>query len=190
MRRGRYSEAQLLRIATRKGDPDAGLTAVAELRRRLDVWEAAHVDQAVAAGWSWQRIAGSLGVTKQAAHARHARRAQQSREGLVVAGRARRAVQRAREEAARLGAERMEADHLLLGVLLEDEGGPVKAALNDCGVTCEAVRDAAGPTPGTPRGAAGTPAVPPETRRALGQSKRGAAPGGGPRAAAGAPPPP
>jgi hypothetical protein len=86
--RARHSEAQLLRAATRLGDPDAGLTAVAELRRRLDVWEAAHVDEAVAAGWSWQRIAESLGVTKQAAHARHARRAQQSQEGLVVAGRA------------------------------------------------------------------------------------------------------
>src|SRR3954452_10066568 len=102
MRRGRYSEAQLLRIATRKGDPDAGLTAVAELRRRLDVWEAAHVDEAVNAGWSWHRIAGSLAVPRQAAHARHAKRRQQAQGGLVVAGRARGVIRRARVEAARM----------------------------------------------------------------------------------------
>src|SRR5215211_5765856 len=151
MSAARNRQLNLLRAATRLGDPSAGLTAIAELRRRLDTWEAAHVDEAVAAGWSWQRIAESLGVTKQAAHARHARRAQQSQEGLVVAGRARRAVQRARQEAARLGAERMETDHLLLGLLLEDEGGPVKAALDDCGITREALREGAGPPPRAPR---------------------------------------
>src|SRR5215210_3906237 len=169
----RHTEAQLLRTATRLGDPAAGLTAAAELRRRLDVWEAAHVDEAVAAGWPWQRIAESLGVTKQAAHARHARRAQQSQEGLVVAGRARRAVQRAREEAARLGAERLETDHLLLGLLLDDDTIAVKAALDDCGITCERVREGAA-SRAKPAGgpAERPPAVSPETREALEQSMR------------------
>jgi hypothetical protein len=167
----RHSEAQLLRTATRLGDPDAGLTAVAELRRRLDVWEAAHVDEAVAAGWSWQRVADSLGVTKQAAHARHARRAQQAQEGLVVAGRARRAVQRARTEAARLGAERLETDHLLLG-LLREEDGPVKIALDDCGITGDAVRAAAAPAKPNHRRGMSAPAVSPEMREALEQSMR------------------
>src|SRR3954471_11135797 len=141
MSTARDSERQLLRAATRLGAPAEGLTAVAELRRRLDTWEAAHVDQAVAAGWSWQRIAESLGVTKQAAHARHARRAQQAQEGLVVAGRARRAVQRAREEPSRLGADRLETDNLLLGLLGEADG-PAKAALDACGITRHAVRAA------------------------------------------------
>src|SRR5215210_5628284 len=169
----RHTEAQLLRTATRLGDPAAGLTAAAELRRRLDVWEAAHVDEAVAAGWPWQRIAESLGVTKQAAHARHARRAQQSQEGLVVAGRARRAVQRGREEAARRGAERMETDHLLLGLLLDDEEGPVKAALAACGIDCDAVRKGAGPAGDAPqRGAMSAPPVSLATREALEQSMR------------------
>src|SRR4051794_20155717 len=162
------SERQLLRAATRLGAPDEGLTAVAELRRRLDTWEAAHVDEAVAAGWSWQRIADSLGVTKQAAHARHARRSRQAQSGLVVAGRARRAVQRAREEAARLGAEALETDHLLLGLLVDPEGGPAKEALHGCGITGERVRAGA---PAGSRGA-GRPQVSPAVREALEHSMR------------------
>jgi hypothetical protein len=161
----------LLRVATRLGDPEAGLTAIADLRRRLETWEGAHVDEAVAAGWSWQRIAEALGVTKQAAHSRHAHRTQRSQMELVVAGRARSAVQRAREEAARLGAEDMGTDHLLLGLLLDADGGPVKAALDDCGITCETVRKRAAAR----SGAAGrprkrSPSVSAETREVLEQS--------------------
>src|SRR3954471_643822 len=168
MSTARDSERQLLRAATRLGAPAEGLTAVAELRRRLDTWEAAHVDQAVADGWSWQRIAESLGVTKQAAHARHARRSRQAQSGLVVAGRARRAVRRAREEAARLGAEALETDHLLLGLLLDPDDGPVKAALEGCGVTCEAVRSGAR----SEARPAARPGVSPEVREALEHSMR------------------
>ena len=169
MRRARYSEAQLLRIATRQGDPDAGLTAVAELRRRLDVAEAALVDEAVSSGWSWQRIAGSLGVTRQAAHARHARRRQQARGGLVVAGRARGVVGRAREEAARMGSASLETDHLLLGLLLDPVDGPVKEALDACGITCEAVRAGAQPAR---RESGRRPEVSPELRETLEDSMR------------------
>jgi hypothetical protein len=170
MRRGRFSEAQLLRIATRKGDPDAGLTAVAELRRRLDVWEAAHVDEAVNDGWSWQRIADSLGVTRQAAHARHAKRRQQAKGGLVVAGRARGVVRRAREEAVRMGSETLETDHLLLGLLLDPGDGPVKQALDACGITGEAVRARAQPSGARVTG--GRPEVSPELRETLENSMR------------------
>ena len=165
---GRQSETQLLRTATRLGDPDGGLTAIAELRRRLETWEAAHVDAAIEAGWSWQRIAESLGVTKQAAHARHARRTRRPQAGLVVAARARRAVQRAREEAARAGS-RMETDHLLLGLMLDASDSPVKAALDDCGITCEGVRASA-----SPHGRANhrQQGVSPEVREALEHSMR------------------
>jgi hypothetical protein len=169
MSRGPHSEAQLLRIATRRGDPDAALTAIAELRRRLDTWEAAHVDEAVGAGWSWQRVADSLGVTRQAAHSRHARRSRQAQGRLVVAGRARRVVRRAREEAARMGAEAFETDHLLLGLLLDPEDGPVKEALDACGISYEAVAARARPPT---RQVAGRPQVSPEARHALEQSMR------------------
>jgi hypothetical protein len=169
MTEARHSEAQLLRAATRLGAPADGLTAVAELRRRLETWEAAHVDEAVGAGWSWQRVAESLGVTKQAAHARHAGRTRRSQEGLVVAGRARQAVQRAREEAARLGAPRMETDHLLLGLLLDSTDGPVREALDACGITCDGVRAVAGPAE---RSSTRRPGVSPEVREALEHSMR------------------
>jgi hypothetical protein len=169
MARARHTEAQLLRLAMRGGDPDVGLTAIAELRRRLDGWEAAHVDEAVEAGWSWQRIADSLAVTKQAAHGRHGRRRRNAGGGLVVAGRARQVVQRAREEAARTGAGWLETDHVLLALLLDPEGGPVKAALDDCGITTAAVRAHASPTGRpTPK----RPQVSPEVREALEDSMR------------------
>ena len=55
-------------------DPEVGLAAVAALRALTDVLEALQVDHARAAGWSWRDIAGRLGVTKQAVHAKHALR--------------------------------------------------------------------------------------------------------------------
>jgi hypothetical protein len=168
----RLSEQQLARAASRLGDPEAGLTAVRELRRRLDTLEAAHVDQAIEAGWSWRQVAESLGVTKQAAHARHARRTQRKQDGLIVAGRARQAVAWAKAEAARLGSSRVETDHLLLGLLLDTQG-PVREALDACGITSDEVRRAIGP--GDAAGEIGrpsSPAVSPTTREVLEQSMR------------------
>jgi hypothetical protein len=168
----RPSEQQLARAASRLGDPAAGLTAVCELRRRLDTLEAAHVDQAIEAGWSWRQVAESLGVTKQAAHARHARRTQRAQDGLVVAGRAREAVARAKAEAARMGALRVETDHLLLGLLLDDQG-PVREALDECGIDCDVVRREAASAEGTgSTRRPSNPTVSPSTREVLEQSMR------------------
>jgi Clp amino terminal domain, pathogenicity island component len=167
----RPSEQQLARAASRLGDPAAGLTAVRELRRRLDTLEAAHVDQAIEAGWSWRQVAEALGVTKQAAHARHARRTQRGQDGLVVAGRARQAVARARAEAARLGSARVETDHLLLGLVLDDRG-PVREALDDCGITRDAVRSRSGSADQTALLRGSDPGVSPQMREVLEQSMR------------------
>lgn len=169
MVRTRQTELQLLRVASRQGDPDAALTAIEALRRRLDRWEAAYVDEAIAAGWSWQRVADSLGVTKQAAHGRHSRRRRHTEGGLVVAGRARQVVQRAREEAARMGAGWLETDHVLLGLVLDAEDGPVKEALAGSGITAEVLREQARPD-GRPT--AKRPQVSPEVREALEHSMR------------------
>lgn len=55
-------------------DPEVGLRAVAALRRLLERLEALQVDSARSQGWSWQAIAGELGVSKQAVHKKHAER--------------------------------------------------------------------------------------------------------------------
>ncbi len=44
------------------------------LRRLLEMVEAAQVENAIVAGWSWARIAEVLGVSKQAVHKKHAKR--------------------------------------------------------------------------------------------------------------------
>lgn len=55
-------------------DPRAGLEAVVALRRTLEALEAAHVEGAIAAGWTWAEVAEVLGVSRQAVHKKHARR--------------------------------------------------------------------------------------------------------------------
>jgi hypothetical protein len=55
-------------------DPDVGLRAVAALRALTERLEILQVDNARRAGWSWQRIAERLGVTKQTVHRKHGRR--------------------------------------------------------------------------------------------------------------------
>jgi DNA-directed RNA polymerase specialized sigma24 family protein len=55
-------------------DPRDGLEAVVALRRMLEALEAAQVENAFIAGWSWAQIAEVLGVSKQAVHKKHARR--------------------------------------------------------------------------------------------------------------------
>jgi len=52
-------------------DPRHGLRAIAALGRLLEQLERLHVDRARAGGWSWQEIAGELGVTKQTVHRKH-----------------------------------------------------------------------------------------------------------------------
>ena len=56
-------------------DPEVGLRAVAALRVLTERLEMLQVDNARALGWSWQQIAGRLGVAKQTVHRKHRRRA-------------------------------------------------------------------------------------------------------------------
>jgi DNA-directed RNA polymerase specialized sigma24 family protein len=55
-------------------DPGEGLEAVVAMRRLLEALEAAQVENAFIAGWSWAQIAEVLGVSKQAVHKKHAKR--------------------------------------------------------------------------------------------------------------------
>jgi hypothetical protein len=63
--------ATALAKAAESKDPTAGLAAVAALRRMVEELEALHVDNARAAGWSWQDVADALGVTRQTVHKKH-----------------------------------------------------------------------------------------------------------------------
>jgi hypothetical protein len=55
-------------------DPDVGLCAVASLRVLTERLEMVQVENARKLGWSWQDIAGRLGVTKQTVHRKHGKR--------------------------------------------------------------------------------------------------------------------
>jgi len=54
-------------------DPEIGLRAVSALRRLADELEPLQVARARDLGWSWQRIAIHLQVSKQAVHQKYAR---------------------------------------------------------------------------------------------------------------------
>ena len=55
-------------------DPGEGLAAVVALRQLADRLEATQVERAIRDGWTWNRIAEALGVTRQAVHKKHAKR--------------------------------------------------------------------------------------------------------------------
>jgi hypothetical protein len=60
-----------LNVGVDSRDPAVGLAAVASLRRLVEELETLHVDNARAAGWSWEAIACSLGITRQSVHKKH-----------------------------------------------------------------------------------------------------------------------
>ncbi len=55
-------------------DPAVGLQAVVALRRLLEELERLHVDNAREQGWTWQRIAEELHVSRQSVHEKHVSR--------------------------------------------------------------------------------------------------------------------
>ena len=117
-------EAATLAAASSR-DPELGLRAVAALRGLVEALEALQVDNARAKGWSWQDIAGRLGVSKQAVHQKH------GPPQPVGAGEVTAMVQFteeagivphfAREEAERRHQYYLGPEHLLLGLLVGDE---------------------------------------------------------------------
>jgi DNA-binding NarL/FixJ family response regulator len=68
----RQDATQVARAASSE-DPAVGLAAVASLRLLLDSLEELQVTNARAHGWSWQRIAEALRVSKQAVHQKYRR---------------------------------------------------------------------------------------------------------------------
>jgi hypothetical protein len=68
------TQTEELATAAGSRDPAVGLRAVASLRQLVEELQELQVDNARAAGWSWQRIASFLGVSKQAVHKKYAGR--------------------------------------------------------------------------------------------------------------------
>lgn len=64
-------ELAKLNDAVDSRDPAVGLAAVAALRDLVEELEELHVDNARAAGWSWQQVAEGLGITRQSVHKKH-----------------------------------------------------------------------------------------------------------------------
>lgn len=64
--------AELLQIPS-PDDPEEALAAVVALRRLAEQLERSAVARAVEQGWTWAQIAEALGVSRQAAHKKHAR---------------------------------------------------------------------------------------------------------------------
>jgi ATP-dependent Clp protease ATP-binding subunit ClpA len=146
----------LLRRAGRSSGPKQGLEAIATLRQELEALERHHVAAAVAQEWSWSAIAGALGVSKQAAHKKHARAIRAlaaAAEGeevpsdarVVVTPQAREVVRCARDEARAVGSTIVGTEHLLLGVLRA--GAPRELRiLRGEGVDVESARECLQPT--------------------------------------------
>jgi hypothetical protein len=170
----------LAAIATQARDPHEALSAVAALRRQLAEVEAVRVAEALREGSSWSQVATALGISRQAAHKRHAGRLPPIPSGrrmhrLVVSGEARSAVALARHEAARRGHRAIDSEHLLLGVL--GVRGVASAALGTLGITLEVAArqvDEFTPPTGVPDGSERAARLPltGRAREALEQSMR------------------
>lgn len=65
-------EATQLAAAAAHEDPEVGLAAVLALGQLLDQMEALQVSAARRQGWTWERIAVALGVTRQSVHKKYA----------------------------------------------------------------------------------------------------------------------
>jgi hypothetical protein len=108
----------LLQRATAADDPMTALQALTQLRHQLDLVERDQVARALDAGHTFTAIAGPLAISRQAAHRRYRSLAgpPPPRRPPTLSPEARTALQRARQEAARQGAESIRSEHLLVAV--------------------------------------------------------------------------
>lgn len=140
--------------------PGQRLELLAALRRQLDALEAEYVADAVRIGMPWSQIGCALGVSRQAAHKRHAATGSndpgRKDSEVLVTESAWRAVRLARVEARRLGRAQVGTEHLLLGILCASEGRAYEA-LSSLGLTLELARQAAEPTLEVPLEGVGDP---------------------------------
>jgi ATP-dependent Clp protease ATP-binding subunit ClpA len=120
----------LARAATDVAAPERSLSAIAELRQRVDELEELQVENALRRGWSWTRIGRALGRTRQAVHKRYARLGADGpgAGGVIVTREARRVLALAREEAERLGGRTVGVEHLMLALVAAGHSPEVSLA--------------------------------------------------------------
>ena len=145
-------------------DPHDRLRAICTLRDELELLEADAVRGAIHEGSSWSEVADALGISKQSAHRRHAKRLDDpppparaltpGTDHITVTAQARRAVRAGRAAARAFNHTEVDPGHLLLA-LMADTNGPAAECLASIGVEFDAVRDAVGRLglPATPAGA-------------------------------------
>src|SRR3954452_6798621 len=166
-------------------DPRDRLRAICALRGELELLEADAVRGAIHEGSSWSQVAEALGISKQSAHRRHAKRLDDppppargltpGSDHVTVTAQARRAVRAGRAAARALNHTEVDPGHLLLGLMTDTNGAAVQC-LASIGVEFEAVRDAVARLglPATPAGASPRRRIPiaSAARAALEQSLR------------------
>jgi hypothetical protein len=168
-------------------EPTDRLRAISSLRSELEMLEAEAVRGAIGSGRSWSQVAEALGISKQSAHRRHAKRLADepepprygapvaAPERMVVTAQARQAVRAARAAARAMEHAEVDPGHLLLGLMADTEG-PAAVCLTAIGVEFDAARDAVSRL-GLPATPAGEPAKRPvpisaAAREALEESLR------------------
>ena len=149
------SALELARRAVTPAEPTDRLHAIAALRYALEELEAEVVTEAVRGGATWAGVARALGITRQSAHRRYAKRVADpaaspprrrptpvpAEQQVVVTAHARGVVRTARAAARALGHAEVDSAHLLLGLLAERRGA-ASTALNEIGADFDTARDA------------------------------------------------
>ena len=120
---------------TRAGGPDdprEDLEAVVALRRTLEALEAAQVENAFVAGWSWAQIAevlNSIGISLEDIRREAGEAFDMSLPDdrkIPYSPRAKNALVRARREMRMLGDNHLGTEHVLLGILGNEDGTAVR----------------------------------------------------------------
>jgi hypothetical protein len=132
--KGRHPDGDAL---THLSDAVAASTTLGELADHL----IGHfVDQARRSGASWTQIGENMGVTKQAAQKRFVVTGDEKDRFKRFTQRARSSIVAAQEEARTAGHTGIRPEHLVLGLLIDQDALSVKAIMA-LGVTVEAVRE-------------------------------------------------
>ena len=136
--------AELAQEAADAADAAQALRVLSDLRHVLEEYERQQVAAALTEGRSYADVAQALGITRQAANRRFRDLAPQKGRGprrkrLPVTPEVRMVFAYARGEALALRAESLQPEHVLLGILRNDDRRAA-AALNAGGVTLDGAR--------------------------------------------------